>query len=166
MAEKAETYTMVLKYKGVFDFHGLYNLIIDWLKDNKYEIQESFKYKNKDLVYEVELKLTGFRKETEYVRFIPKFFIQIWGMKDVEVNGKRLQKGRMKITIDATAELDYSNEYEGSKFLKELRKWYHKYIFSPKYDIGYYWDKLYFHMIAFQNKIKEFLGMYAETKRW
>ncbi len=166
MPEKAEASPMMIKYRGIFDFNGLYDFVVDWLKDNKYEIKESFKYKNKEFGYEVELKLDGWRKETEYIKVLPGIFIQVWGMKDVEVNGKKLQKGRMRITINCALEMDYSGEYERSRLLRELRKWYHKYVFSSRYDTGYHWDRMYFHMVAFQNKLKEFLGMHAETKRW
>jgi len=161
MPETAHAKQMIVKYSGIFDFQGLYSLIVNWLKDNGYEMEESFKYKNKEFGYEVELKLSGWRKENEYVKVLPSIFIQVWGMKDVEVNKKKVQKGRLRIIINGKIEMDYAKEYEKNAILKELRKWYQKYIFSSRYDQGYYWDRMYFHMVGLQNQLKGFLGMEA-----
>jgi hypothetical protein len=159
MSEKGPVETLVIKYNGTFDFNGLYNLIVDWLKDNSYEMEESFKHKTKEHGIDVELKLKGWRKENEYVKFYPVIFIKTFGMKDVEFKGKKIQKGRMSITINGDVEFDYAGEYEKNKLLKELRKWYHKYVYSQKYDMGFWWDKMYYHCIGLHNKVKEFLGM-------
>ena len=77
-ANKMDLWTMRLKYRGIFDFAGLYQMIADWFAEKHYFLDEPL-YKHKvpfPSGAEQEIKLQGWKKVDEFIRYNIKIFIQ------------------------------------------------------------------------------------------
>lgn len=154
-----------VQYSGVFDWDSLYKLIVNWYKDRNFELAEKA-YKVKPGGSEIEVAWEGKREETSYVRFKVMTYIHIWDIQDVEIidgsTRKKMSKARFLIDCSAQLELDWQSQYEKTKFLRGFREFFHRFIFSETKDMGYYWDKLFYHMLNLQTDIKEQLNLYAK----
>ena len=165
----------VIKYRGIFDFEGLLKLIYDWMIHQDYEVHET-KYKHKipdPRGAEQELTLRGWRNVNDYVKFWLDIDIHTYDQKDVDVikEGVKRQmvQAKIKILFNPEVELDYTNRFGGSAFLRVLQDFYHKYVIRE--DIQNYWeDELYYRTYKLHRLIKEFLDMETKTNasegRW
>ena len=152
-----------VRYKGVFDFEGLYKLIYQWLHERGYRSQED-KYKNKPSSpwgYEHEVKISAEKKVDGYYKYIFKIVMHARDAAEIEHNGMRLLNGRIQITINATIITDYSKKFEGSKFKEFLGKLYS--VITKREMEFKHWDPLYYRMHGLQEDIKKHLNMYADT---
>lgn len=154
-----------VQYSGVFDWDALYKFIVSWYKDRNFELAEKG-YKVKPGGSEIEVTWEGSREETSYVRFKTITYVHIWDMHDVEIiDGgikKKMTKARLSIDFSGQVELDWQNQYEKTKFLQGLRKFFRRFIFSDTTDAGYNWDKLFYHTLNLQTAVKEQLNLYAK----
>ena len=118
---------LILRYKGIFDFDGLYKLMVQWLKARRYWFHEDV-YKVKPSLSGIEFEIFwhGERKVTEYCQYRINVVFHMWDVTDVEViqEGvkKTLMKCRMEIVFDAVIELDYQGKWEDTKFKQESPK--------------------------------------------
>ena len=77
----------MLRYKGVFDFDGLYKMMHAWLISKRYEFHET-KYKDKvstPFGNEIEVEWTGEKKINEFVKQKIVIEFHLWDFAEVEV---------------------------------------------------------------------------------
>src|SRR3989344_1188809 len=94
MEESTSTPPMMVKYRGTFDFIGLYNLLFSWLKDRNYRpVEKKHKEKAGGDGREVEIVMEGELEVTEYINYKMSFSIHTWDMKTMEVKeGDQVKK--------------------------------------------------------------------------
>lgn len=125
-----------IKYEGVFDAKGLFDVITSWASDKGYWVVEKShveSLKNDGKFIEFNLNPV-FKKVTDYAKFVFKLKIQLSDIKDVVVEQDhrkvKLQDGKVNIRIDANLETDYEGKWENKPFLYFLRTVFEKYVFG------------------------------------
>ncbi len=153
-----------IRYKGLFDFDGLYKMMKLWFTEREYDFYETrFKHKFRPAEgAELEIDWEGEREINEYARDDIHVYFHIWNFKEVEVikEGKKqkLVSARMLIEFTPTLVLDYADMWEDSFFKRKLRGIYNKYII--RHDIEDVWeDKLWYETNLLQQETKKFLGI-------
>lgn len=115
-----------IKYSGEFDYEGLYLCVYNWLKNNRYEVQEVYKHKMTPAGAEVELTFKGNKKITEFVKYKLEAETKGWNITEHEAvkEGKKqkLNKGRLIIALTMTLELDWQKKYQESPFWQRVYK--------------------------------------------
>ncbi|MBU0666381.1 MAG: hypothetical protein ABIC91_00490 [Nanoarchaeota archaeon] len=159
--------TTNVKYKGIFDWGGLYQLIAQWLYNRKYEVHEN-RYKDKESTpwgNEIEVTVNAHRRITAYIRYTFTIDYHLWDAKEIEVveDGKKVKKtqGRILVSINAGLQLDWTDKFKGSKFNELLGKLI-KTIKKKEIKILHE-DYQEYENYALQTEIKKFLKM--ETDR-
>lgn len=109
-----------IRYSGEFDYEKVYLTIYNWLKRKRYEVQETYKHKMTPKGAEVELSFKGGKKVTEFRKNKIEVEFKGWNITEQEVvkEGKKqkLNKGRLKITLSWTLQMDYNSKYDKSEF--------------------------------------------------
>lgn len=171
MAETYETPTLIIRYKGLFDFNGLYNLMVQWMKARRFWFHEDT-YKHKvptALGAEQELLWKGNKKITEFYMQDIRIYIHLWDMTEVEVVQKgvtkKLTNARIEMIISGVVTIDYEKRWEESTFYMALLDFYRKYIAKEEIETGYT-DQLYYRMYKLHAAIKEFLDMQAKGNEY
>jgi hypothetical protein len=161
------TRNFILRYKGLFDFDGLYNTMVQYLKANRYWFHE-YKYKHKvpsPLGAEQEIFWKGEKKITEYIQYRILVAFHLWEVTEVEVVQKGVKKtltnARMEIQLRGWMDIDYEKRYETSTFLQNLKDFYNKYIVRRELE-SIYWDTLHYRCQKFLSVIKDYLDMQAK----
>jgi len=155
---------LIVKYKGVFDYEGLYKMMHSWIINKRFLFHET-KYKDKvstpfgneiEIVWRSEKKVTEFVKEWIVIQF------HMWDFSEVEVikDGKNMKmaKTRMEIKFTAQIELDYNKKFDGSEFKHKLGQFYVKNIIWWDFQIRYI-NALEYSMYDLHTKVKKFLNM-------
>ncbi|MFC1728162.1 hypothetical protein ACFLZ7_01695 [Nanoarchaeota archaeon] len=161
---KATRHSARIRFEGLADMEGLFQMIREWLHYRRFEVHEpAHKRKPMPRGFEHETTFYGERKESDYVMFIINVYVHSHFTEDVEIieNGvkKKIQKsGSMVIEIWPTLRLDWQNRWETSEFKKKLRKFFHDVIIKTYIEI-IWWDRLYYITYKLHTKIKEFLNM-------
>ena len=130
-----------IRYKGVFDFEGVYNTIYHWFRDRQFRFHEQrFKTKaHTALGNEFKLNLWAEREDSEYYKYYAKMFLHLWESKEIPViiDGKQVMrmKGRMHIDIEGSVITDWQKRYHSDvNFLhKMMENFLNKTVL--KYDI-------------------------------
>lgn len=145
MAEKVSLFNdpLIIKYKGIYDYEGFYRLIRAFFKKRGYVFFEP-KYKDKvggPFGNEIELKLEGEKKVTEFVKFYIK--LETWHVEMKEFDAKvddhykKLTNGRMSVSFKEVAvEFDWQDKFK-TDFQKKLLKWLVFKILKRYYEIKY-----------------------------
>jgi len=155
--------TRSIKYRGLFDFAGMYRFIQKWMKKRHYEFHET-KYKQKPLVYfpEHEIKFWGEKKLTDYMMYRIDIFIHLYEAekKEVEVDGKKkeMMDTRMIIEIDGDVITDYSEEFERTSFTKKIESFLNKRVLYQEILLKYL-DPFDYELYDLETDIKKFLKM-------
>lgn len=151
-----------IRYKGVFDWGGLYRLIRKWFDDHKYFYLEP-KYKDKvstPFGNELEIKMRPYRKVTEFIKYNMEIDIKIWDFKEfeVEIDGEKrlVTDGRIVIWMRGWLELDYANRFN-TPFEKKLVDMLYKVL--KKYFELKHIDNITFSLYELQSDIKKYLNM-------
>ncbi|MBU1202016.1 MAG: hypothetical protein KJ583_05980 [Nanoarchaeota archaeon] len=159
-------HTMV-KYKGDYDFDGLYKLISRWIIDRKYKFDEK-RYKDKidnPMGTEVEIDFTGLKKETPYVVTRIKVSIHAWNYKEKEgilhEEKTRFTGGRVTVTIDTDIIFDWQAKFRGSK-IKELMGDFYFWIRKKELEATHV-DNQEYEALRLEHEIKKFLRMETDT---
>ena len=152
-----------IKFKGVADMYGLFDMIFGWMMKNKFDNFNEDVYKTK--LPEIERKWTSFQKRTEYIQETVIFECHFWGIKPVEVvkDGKKqkLYQFRGQISLTYVIDTDWDGNWEKSEFWEKLRNFYDNYIIKNKLlflYVGPLEDKV----LDLAKDIKAFLGMEGE----
>ena len=153
-----------IKYKGVFDFDGLYKFIAKWIKDHDFDFYETKIWDYPP--YKIH-KMVGKKKINFYAMLLILPEIWLWEAKPVEVlrdgHLKHLTEARMKIIINGGFILDYDGDFEKAPGLKKLEKFlvtkimYHEVLLK-------YFDYLDYYLYDFMTDVKKFLDMETDTK--
>jgi len=159
-----------IRYNGLFDFDGLYQLMTDWCKNYGYLWREKF-YKHKipsAKGAEQEMSWILEKEVTEYIEYIFDIYIHVWELSEVEVSSglgkKPLSSGRIEIIIRPILGWDWQKKFGGSRFAKWLGKTYEK-IYSK--DLESHWgDQLHYRALNLQNLIKKFLDMQSKKHEY
>lgn len=149
----------IIRYRGIFDFDGLYKFIVKWIKDHDFDFYE------KEILdkppYKI-YKMEGRKKVNFFVMHLLLPEIWLWEAKPVEVirNGhkKVLTKARMKIVINAGYILDYDGDFERSPGLKKLEKFLNSKILYHEHFLKVF-DYLDYFLYGFMTDIKKYLEM-------
>lgn len=155
----------LIRYKGVFDWPGLYRYTKFWIEDNRYKFHEK-RYKHK--WGEVEVDFIGERKIDEMHRNWVHVYFHIWNLKDIEVieNGKKVKRnsGRIHIMIDTSVEVDYSKRFDQNNFTRMLGRWWltiRQKEFEPQYL-----EKYTYEVYRLHQEIKILLNMTTDTNAY
>ena len=152
-----------IKYKGVFDFRGLYRSMAKYLKDRRFELHERL-YKAKPP--ELEIRWFADRKQTALFLHRIEVYFHLWDFEEVEViiSGiKRTRyKGRMVLSLTAMVSMDYADIYGNrqwnSNIARRIMGIYSDWV--VKQDINLlHQDALYYEVLRFQAVIKDFLKL-------
>jgi len=164
---KIPTRKFTIRYKGLFDFDGLYNLMVQWMKSRRYWFHEQ-KYKHKVPTpkgAEQEMTFFGTKKVTDYIEYDLKVDIHIWEMTEVEVIHKGVKKtltnGRMELQFRGYCNLDFEGRWETNRAFQVLKHFYNQYIAKEEIE-SIFWDTIQYKTQHFMNVVKEFLDMEAK----
>jgi hypothetical protein len=157
---------LIFKYKGVFDYEGLYKMMHAWLISKRFLFQED-KYKDKvstPFGNEVEIKWVAEKKVTEFIREWIQIEFHMWDFSEVEVIGKdgkkaKAAKTRMEIRFRAQIEFDYAGRFKesGSKFSEKLGQFYVENIIYWDWKLRYA-NPLEYSVYDLHTKVKKFLN--------
>jgi len=156
---------LLIRYKGVFDYDGMYKMMHAWLISKRFLFHEN-KYKDKvstPFGNEIEAKWTAEKKVTEFVMEIIKIEFHLWDAAEVEVirDGKKVKmyKARMEIRFFADVMVDYSKRFsEGTTFAKKLGKFYVENVMIWDLRMRYF-NALEYAVYDLQTKVKKYLNM-------
>jgi len=157
----------IIKYKGLFDFDGLYNLIAQWMKVRGYWFQED-KYKHKVPLptgAEQEITFIGTREVTDFYQQVVTVDFHLWDMTEVEVEveGKKktLTSARLEIILYGALNIDYEKRFDKSVLWQSVRDFFLKYILRQDIETVWY-DELRYRIYKLHASIKEFLDLQAK----
>lgn len=159
---------LLIKYKGLYDYTGLYRFMRQWLEKNRYWVNED---RYKDKLYtafgtEIEPKWSAWRKVSEYAKWNIGVEFHLWDAKDVEVveNGEKkiMTTGRMTISLSAFVDLDYAGIFskKKGKFVEFLGKAYKK--LRHREIEAVYVQGLEDEVNMFQKEIQNYLNMHGK----
>ncbi len=156
-----------VRYKGLFDFEGLYRLMYAWYKSQRYEMQEDL-YKDKidtPLGNEIEIKWSGWKRVDEIAKYWVKVYIHIWEGKEIEVvDGtlrRKLFRARMNIEFSGEIDFDYQKLFKRSKVFRPILSKMREREFLIKYV-----DDLTYSVIRYQTQVKKFLHMEGQENAY
>ncbi len=165
--EKGLMEPVKVRYKGFYDFRGLYTLLRTWLTTHDYQIHEKV-FKEKPATHmgmETELDWDAVRKETPFIKYHIDFKMIYSDTEEIEVvkNGEKKpsNKGRVEIIMNPYLEYDWQGKY-GTKFLKILLEILWKRILYNEWKKKYE-DELMKQVTLLGEDVKKFLNMHAES---
>ncbi|MEA3430371.1 MAG: hypothetical protein U9R08_03805 [Nanoarchaeota archaeon] len=153
----------LLRFSGIFDFDGLYKLMVNWLSDKNYGFAEPV-YKDKPMEggREVEIEWYAYKKIDQFYKYVIEVAFHLWEVSPAEVilNGekKMLTKARMEIKIKGTIEVDYEERWKRSQFREMLFNFYFKYIIMKKFELTIL-NPFYYRLYDLFTMVKDFLNM-------
>lgn len=156
---------LLIRYKGVFDYDGMYKMMHAWLVSKRFLFHED-KYKDKvstPFGNEIEAKWSAEKKVTEFVMEKISIEFHLWDAAETEIikDGKKVKmyKARMEIKFFAELMLDYNKKFsEGTTFAKKLGKFYVENIIYWDWRIRYA-NALEYAVYDLQTKVKKYLNM-------
>lgn len=155
-----------VKYKGPYDWDGLYKVIYKWLNSRRYRIDDKrYKEKATETGGELKVDITGDRRETAYTKRHMAIKIRIWDMKEkmTEVEGEKklMTSGRLLIEIQGDITLDWQGIFKGSKW-KEIMGNLYAWVMKKEYELLYLDDQQY-EVLRLEYEIKKHLKMESAT---
>jgi len=163
MWPKKDVEVSVIKYKGIFDYAGLYTMMRGWFKDREYDFWERrYKHKVKEGGTEIEINWEAWRDINELMRNWIYVYFHIWDYQEVEVikdgQKKKMAKARMLIRFSWTIEIDYEDRWQDSKLKRAMLKFMINFPLRKELSEPY-GDKLWYECNRLQQEAKKFLGM-------
>ncbi|MBD3204487.1 hypothetical protein GF327_09425 [Candidatus Woesearchaeota archaeon] len=152
-------FNRIIKYKGVFDFDGLYKFVRKWLTDRDWDFFEiEAKEKPPWIIY----KWMAFKKITFYAALQIKINFRVWEPKEVIIlkdgQKKKMMDARLKIDLSGAQITDYDGDFEKSAFLKKVETFLNAYVLYHE-NLLKYFDYLDYYMHGLMTEIKDYLGM-------
>ena len=168
-ADTYETWPAIVRYDGVFDWDGMYKIIIDYLRRNNYWFYETL-YKSKPwspIGTELILKWRGERKLDEYYKYELNFEWHFMDFHKVDVirDGKKLTltKAFFWVTIRGKIIQDWQGlENTGGKWLKGIGKFFRRQVVDREYAFDYIYP-LYDEVMDVQKLIQD--NVHMESSR-
>jgi hypothetical protein len=168
---KITTDKHTIRYKGLFDFDGLYNLIVQWMKARRYWFHEEA-YKHKVPLptgAEQEITFKGDKEVTEFYMHSIRLDFHLWDMTEVEVEvggvKKTLTSARMEIVMVGVLNIDYQKKFDKSTLWQNVRDFLLKYIMKQDVETIWY-DELRYRIYKLHDAIKQFLDMQAKGSEY
>jgi len=160
---------MKLEYEGVFDFDSLYTMILDWLKEYGFKVEEKkYKHKGSGGGAEMEISIEGQKKVTNYYKYTINVNFWLEGFKtsalDTKEGKKSISSGKIKIEVEGTLNLDYEEVFS-TGFLKKVRSMYNQYIIKKEIEAIWY-DTLYYRITRLHTMIKKYLDMQTAFSKY
>jgi hypothetical protein len=164
-ANSDETWPVIVRYDGVFDWDGMYKTIIEYLRRNNYLFYETL-YKSKpwsSTGTELVLKWEAKRKLDEYYQYELKFEWHFMDFHHVDIiqNGKKvtLTKAYWWVTIRGKVIQDWQGlESSGGKGLSMLGKFFRQHIIDREYVYDYIYP-LFGEVMDLQKLIQDYVHM-------
>ena len=160
-----------IRYTGLFDFDGLYNMIVQWMKSRRYWFHET-KYKHKVPLptgAEQEITFKGDKDVTDFYKHEIVIDFHLFDMTEVEVEQqgvkKTLTSARMDIVISGALNIDYEKRYDQSTLLQNIRDFFLKYVLKQELESVWY-DELRYRLYKLHNAVKEYLDMQAKGNEY
>src|SRR3989338_4919334 len=164
MSHKEELPVAIIRYRGLFDFNGLYNSMADWFKHYRFILHEEM-YKHKvpsPLGAEQELYWYAEQEVTEFVKFRIDVDFHLWDMTEIEVvkDGKKklLTNARIEIKLKPILTFDWQDRFEKTKLTRALRNLYIGVIYRREAS-GIWTDMIEYRTIGWQAHIKQYLDL-------
>jgi hypothetical protein len=168
--EYVDTGTTLIKHKGLYDFEGTYQMILAFLYDRQYFVQED-RYKDKKrnaLGNEIRVVISAQRRINSYYRYVFKIDMWAWDAKEIDAveNGKKVKRmtGRILFKVSTGFDIDWTNKYTGSAFneflgslVKKMKKNEIKILNEDYQEYENY---------ALQTQIKNYLKMETDTNAY
>lgn len=153
----------VVRYKGIFDFDGLYKMMRGWFKEREYDFWERrYKHKQRPGGAELEINWEAWRDITPLIRNWIYIYFHLWDYQEVDVvkdgQKKKMAKARMLIRFAFTMEIDYENRWQDSRFKRAMLQFLMRFVLKKDLDTTY-GDKLWYNCNKLQQQTKIFLGM-------
>ncbi|MEK6857712.1 MAG: hypothetical protein AABX39_03950, partial [Nanoarchaeota archaeon] len=112
---------LVYKHKGFLNIPELVKFVRGWLSSELYLFFETKHVHKSD---EDEIEVYGKRKLNEYVQYTLYVEMKAEEISEVEIvkEGQKIktQKGRIKVTVHGTMNLDWQKRFAGNKFLQYI----------------------------------------------
>ncbi len=152
-------FNRLIRYRGIFDFDGLYKFIVKWIKDHDFDFYET-RVMDKP-PYKIH-KLMGRKKINFMVMFVIHTELWLWEAKPVKIikNGKTktLTEARMKILISGDIIWDYDGDFEKSQGLKKMENFLNWKILYHE-NLLKYLDYFDYYLHDYMTEIKKYLEM-------
>ena len=149
----------LIRYRGIFDFDGLYKFLVKWIKNKDFDFYET-RVMDKP-PYKIH-KLMGRKKINFMVMFVIHTELWLWEAKPVQVikNGKTktLTEARMKIMISGDIIWDYDGDFEKSQGLKKMENFLNNKILYHE-NLLKYIDYFDYYLHDYMTEIKKYLEM-------
>jgi hypothetical protein len=155
-----------LKYRGNFDFDGLYKFCQQWLESRDYDFYFDLV---KDKPPYLKYKMTGRKKLNFYCMVLIYLEFLMWDVKEVEIikdnQKKHMMNGFIKISFSAGFITDYDGDFEKSPGLKKIESFLNNYIFYHE-NLLKYFDYMDYHLYDFMTDVKKYMGMQSGQNAW
>ena len=159
-----------IRYKGYFDWGGLYTLVYKWIIGRQFRFHEK-RYKDKldtALGNELEVNVWGEKEVSEYYKYKVSVDYHMWESKEVPLvlNGKQTKMwlGRIDIRISGTVITDWQKRYKSdeNKLHKGLEMFLNKVVLKNEIDMKHIdpFDK---DLHRLEAEIKKFLRIEADA---
>lgn len=157
-----------IRYKGLFDWTGVYRLVHDWLVKNQFRFYEK-RYKDKldtALGNELEVDVYGEKEVTEYYKYRVDVAYHLWESREVPVvvNGKqtKLWQGRVHIAISGKVITDWQGRYKDGKMNKMMETFLNKVVLKNEIEMKHI-DPLDKDLHRLESDIKKLLKIEADA---
>jgi len=158
-----------IRYKGLFDWGGLYRFVWNWLLKRQYRVHAK-RYKDKvstPLGNELEVDVWGEREVTEYYKYRIDVYYHLWESKDIPViiEGKQVIRrgGRIHIELNAVITTDWQKRYRSDQNILQrlMENFLNDVVFKYDREMKHI-DPLDKDLHNFESEIKKFLKIEAE----
>lgn len=168
--QKIDVFPMPLKirYKGYFDWGGLYRFVWSWLENKHFRVHEK-RYKDKidtPLGNELEVDVWGEKEVTEYYMYKVDIAYHTWESREVPVieNGKQVirMQGRIEIKINGAVITDWQKRYKSDNMIHSfMENFLNEVVLKNEMEIKHidYLDK---ELHRLEAEIKKFLRIEAD----
>ncbi len=152
-----------IEYSGLLSVKELYQIINKYFRDKGYDWREirHHEYVSEKGKY-VEMELQPWKKVSDYAKNEIRLYITIFNLKDVviEKDGEKIpmQRGDLKIVVDAFLVTDYENRWETTPVYYFLRTVFDKFIYRGYIDR--FEEKLKNDTMDLISTIKSYLNLY------
>lgn len=149
---------ITIKHSGIFDALEFFKLVKTWFKDNNYGVVEKDYDSSLKEFKNAKIKMEGKKKVDSYTKFVISFKTKFADMEDVEVKGKKMQKGKIEFSVESALEKDYEDTFENNPLRRFFSGIFDKFIGGEKYDR--YSSELKGETYELFNHVKAFLNLY------
>lgn len=158
-----------IRHKGLYDFEGIYRAIRAWFRQREYDYNEGrYKDKTSDFGNEVELKMNGEIKITDFVQYNVDIEAKFFGVKEFETDFKgekrKVNNGQFFIVLTGKVTYDYKKRFK-SEISKAFLKFLIGTLLKNYYDVKYV-DRLYYDVYDLHTLIKTKAFMETATNAY